>query len=184
MFATSSRSFTRARGAIRSDDAIVRDRGEDGMCRLVDGRRARQAVSCLLAPEPRDRVLVHTADDGETFVLHILDRRDRRCAVLAAPGAERLSIRQQSVDVAASRDIALRAGEGVEVTAVRGSLMLGARNLFASASESLVHTASTYVGKVGQYLVSARQLLRLDGEQAVLTARQDAKIDAERISLG
>ena len=114
----------------------------------------------------------------------MLDREDRECATLAVPGAQRLSIRQGCVDVAAERGIALRAGHEVEITAVQGSLMLTARNLFASAAESMVHTASSYVGQVEQFLISARQLLRLHGEQAIVTARQDAKIDAERISLG
>ncbi|MET0616277.1 MAG: DUF3540 domain-containing protein [Luteibacter sp.] len=183
MLATHPRPFSRGRLASSQADAVILDLAADGCFRLVDGRRARQAVSCLVTPGPGDRVLVHDADDG-SFVLHVLDRRDRRCATLAVPGVQRLSIRQPSVDIAASTDIALRAGDGIELTAVRGSLSLNARNLFASASESLVHTAATYVGKVGQFLVSARHLLRLESEQAMLSARQDAKIDAERISLG
>ncbi|WP_369930330.1 DUF3540 domain-containing protein [Xanthomonas sp. NCPPB 2632] len=183
MLAAHSRSFPRARHPAPCVDAIVRDMAEAGTWRLADGRLARQAVSCLVTPEPGDRVLLHGSDD-DLFVLHVLDRKDRRSACLSVPGAERLSLRQDTVDVTATKDIAVRAGQGIELTAVRGSLMLSARNLFASAAESLVHTAATYVGKVDQFLVSARHLLRLDGEQAVLDARQDVKIDAERITLG
>jgi hypothetical protein len=37
---------------------------------------------------------------------------------------------------------------------------------------------------VEQFLLDARQFLSLHGEQVMIIARQDAKIDAERISLG
>lgn len=152
--------------------------------RLDDGRSARQAVSCLVTPQPGDRVLLIASADGECFVLHVLARADGGRATLAVPGAEAVSIRQAEVAIAATRQIALRAGDGVEVTAVQGTLSLSGKQLFAGAAESLVQTARTYVGQVEQFLLDARQLLRLHGEQAMITARQDAKIDAERISLG
>ena len=152
--------------------------------RLDDGRSARQAVSCLVTPQPGDRVLLVATADGECFVLHVLARADGGRATLAVPGADAVSIRQAEVDIAATRRLALRAAGDVEVTSVQGALSLNARQVFASAAESLVQTARTYVGQVEQFLVDARQFLRLHGEQAMITARQDAKIDAERISLG
>lgn len=184
MFAANHRFLSRSRGMPACTDAVVREALDDHNWRLDDGRSARQALSCLVTPQVGDRVLLAGTADGRLYVLHVLDRTDRECATLTVPGAQRLSIRQGSVDVAAARGIALRAGHEVEITAVQGPLMLTARNLFASAAESIVHTASSYVGQVEQFLVSARQLLRLHGEQAIVTARQDAKIDAERISLG
>jgi hypothetical protein len=165
-------------------EATIHDAAGRDIWRLGDGRSARQAVSCLVTPQPGDRALLVSTADGEHFVLHVLSRADGGRATLAVPGADAVSIQQAEVDIAATRTIALRAAGNVEVTAVQGTLSLNARQLFASASESLVHTARTYVGQVEQFLLDARQFLRLHGEQVMITARQDAKIDAERISLG
>ncbi|MGO4702997.1 DUF3540 domain-containing protein [Dyella sp. 2RAB6] len=165
-------------------EATVHDAAGRDSWRLDDGRSAHQAVSCVVTPQPGDRVLLVATADGDCFVLHVLARAEGGRATLAVPGAEAVSIRQAEVDIAATRSIALRAGDGVEVTAVQGTLALNGRQLFACAAESLVQTARTYVGQVEQFLLDARQLLRLHGEQAMITARQDAKIDAERISLG
>jgi hypothetical protein len=185
MFAASRRSFTRSRVATPVwSEAVVSEALDDSYWRLDDGRRVQQAVSCLITPAPGDRVLIATLVDGSDYVLHVLSREDRSRATLSVPGTQRLSIHQQSVDVSATQTIALRATNNIEVTAVHGAVSLTARNVFASATESLVNTARTYVGQVEQFLLSARQLLRLHGEQAIITARQDAKIDAERISLG
>lgn len=184
MFAANRRSFSRTRHAPALSEAMVREALGDDAWRLDDGRCAQQAVSCLITPQAGDHVLLASTADGVLHVLHVLAREDRRHATLAVPGTQRLSIRQANIDVSADQDIALRAAGEMQLTTVRGPLSLTARNIFASAAESLVHTASTYVGQVEQFLLSARQLLRLHGEQAIITARQDAKIDAERISLG
>ncbi|HEY4146930.1 DUF3540 domain-containing protein [Pinirhizobacter sp.] len=165
-------------------EATIHDAAGGDIWRLGDGRSARQAVSCLVTPQAGDRVLLVSVAGDEYFVLHVLARADGGRATLAVPGADAVSIRQGEVDIAATRSIALRAGNDVEVTAVQGTLSLNARQLFASAAESLVHTARTYVGQVEQFLLDARQFVRLHGEQVMITARQDAKIDAERISLG
>jgi hypothetical protein len=185
MFAPSRRTFSRPRiAAPARTDALVQEALDGHLWRLDDGRTARQAVSCLVAPQPGDRVLLAESSEGRLYVLHVLEREERGSVMLTVPGAQRLSIRQGSVHVAADRELALCAGEEAQLTAVRGPLMLTGRHLFASAAESMVSTARSYVGQVEQFLLSARQLLRLHGEQAIVTARQDAKIDAERISLG
>ncbi|HEY9131313.1 MAG TPA: DUF3540 domain-containing protein [Dyella sp.] len=164
-------------------EAVIRDSLEDGAWRLDDGRATRQAVSCLVTPQTGDRVLVLGASGDECFVLHVLEREQGGRATLTVPGADSVSIRQGHVDIA-SQTIALRSSDSMELTAVQGPISLNARNMFVGAAESLVHTARSYIGQVEQFMLQARQLLRLHGEQAVITARQDAKIDAERISLG
>jgi hypothetical protein len=165
-------------------ETTIHDAAGRDIWRLGDGRLARQAVSCLITPQPGDRVLLVGTADGEYFVLHVLARADGGRATLAVPGADAVSIQQAEVDIAATRSIALRAAGDVEVTAMQGTLSLNARQLFASAAESLVHTARTYVGQVEQFLLDAREFLSLHGELVMIIARQDAKIDAERISLG
>ncbi|HWU84113.1 MAG TPA: hypothetical protein VN028_02125, partial [Rhodocyclaceae bacterium] len=72
----------------------------------------------------------------------------------------------------------------VRLTAACGSLALDARNLFLNAGESLVQQSRHFIGKALQYLVDARHLLKLHGQDALITAERDIKADAERISLG
>ncbi|KGI78444.1 hypothetical protein LF63_0108110 [Oleiagrimonas soli] len=165
-------------------EAVIHSSLDDGLWLMQDGRSARQAVSCLITPQAGDEVLLVRTAEGRYHVLHVLDRVEREQVVMTVPGAQRLTIRQPDVDVSAEQTISMRAADGVDITAARGSLSLNARNVFTSAAESLVQTAYHYVGQVEHFLVSARQLLRIDSEQALVTARQDAKIDAERVSLG
>ncbi|WP_266171051.1 DUF3540 domain-containing protein [Dyella subtropica] len=184
MFAASRRSMTRHRNSPQLSEAVIHEALGDELWRLDDGRSARQATSCLITPQPGDRVLLVCMADESHYVLHVLARKDGCGATLSVPGADSLSIRQRHVDVAATQTIALRAACDVEITAVQGRLSLSARDIFTSAAESLVHIARSFVGQVDRYLLDARQLLRLHGEHTIVTARQDAKIDAERVSLG
>lgn len=182
MFATSRRNVFRQTPQL--SEAVIHAALGDDEWRLEDGRSARQATSCLVTPQAGDRVLLVCMADDSRYVLHVLMRQDRSQATLSVPGAEKLSICQGSVDVSATETIALRAGGEMALTAVRGPLSLTASHLFASAAESMVHIARSYIGQVEQFLLDAKQLLRLHGEQVIVTAKQDAKIDAERISLG
>ena len=54
---------------------------------LADGRTARLAASCLLRPSHGDRVLVWSGDDGQRWVLNVLDRADAKSALLSISGA-------------------------------------------------------------------------------------------------
>lgn len=151
---------------------------------LDDGRLAVQATSCLIRPAAGDRVLVASCREGENYIVHLLNRTRDTDACLNVPGMARLAIQQASIELNATEQIAVRSLGDVEVTAASGVLSLNARNLFATVSESLVENVRHYVGNVGHYLLEAKQLLRLHGKHATITADEDVKVDGERISMG
>jgi hypothetical protein len=157
---------------------------KDGSYLLDDGRIARQAASCLVAPELGDRVLVAACRQNDNYIVHLLARQCAESAFVGVPGAQQLTLRQPRIALCASERLALHSARDVELTAAAGTLSLSARNLFATVAESLVQNARQYVGNVEHYLLQARQILRLHGKQASITAEHDVKVDAERISLG
>jgi hypothetical protein len=157
---------------------------EDGGCLLGNGMRAARALSCLIEPQSGDRVLVAVGSDGLAHVLHVLAREAGGCARLSVPGAESVALNQRRIAVHALERVEIGSAGDVSVSAGGGTLALEGRNLFATATDAIVQQAAHFVGKVGQYLLDARGLLRLHGEHALLTAERDVKVDAERISMG
>ena len=153
--------------------------------RLADGRLALQAVSCLLTPLPGDTVAVLQSASG-LFVTHILVRPQPTAgrAELSVPGAELMAITQPAFELACTRQIALRCLGDVELTSASGSVSVNARDFLASVSETMVQSARHLVTRVEHGVMQASALLRLHGRQALVTAEEDIKLDAERISLG
>lgn len=151
---------------------------------LNDGRAARQALSCLLQPEVGDHVLAATCQGDIPYILHILARNNLQQVQLRVPGAQQLCIAQDQVLVSANHSITLNALTNIDINAATGLLSLNARNLFTSVSESLVQNVQHFVGQAEHYLLEVKQLLRLHGQQALITAEKDVKVDAERISMG
>ena len=151
---------------------------------LDDGRMARQALSCIVTPEVGDRVLAAAGRDGTPYIVHILQRGNLETAQLSVPGAQRTVLQQNQLALCATEQLALRSLQDVEVSAAGGVLALNARNLFTTVNESLVQNVRNYVGKAEQYLLEVKQLLRLHGQQTLITAEKDVKVDGERISMG
>lgn len=154
-------------------EARIAQRLPQGACRLCDGRLARQALSCLVAPEAGDEVLVFEAAGG-LHVLHVL-RREGAQAQLSAPGIERLTIAQPELVLQGTRQLDL---------ASHGTLCLSARDVLSHATESLVQGARHFVANAQHCVLQVSALLRLQGKQALITAEQDLKLDAERVTLG
>jgi len=171
---------------VRLASAVVTIVFEDGLCLLEDGRRARRACSCLVEPCAGDRVLVagEAAGPGSCHVLHVLERRAGMTAHLSVPEASDLALRQRRLSLHAVDGLDLGCAGDVSLTAANGTLSLSGRNLFATVTDSIIEQAAHYVGRVGQFLLDAGGLLRLHGEQALITAEHDVKVDAERISMG
>lgn len=177
---------------------------DDGSCLLGNGMRALRAVSCLVEPQIGDRVLVSTSTDGPCHVLHILARNmcirsesahsdsahsesarnESGSARLSVPGATGMSLCQARIAVHAAESLHMGSAGDASLSAAGGTLSLNGRNLFVTVTDSIVEQASHYVGKIGQYLLDVRALLRLHGNDALFTAAHDIKVDAERISMG
>lgn len=157
---------------------------DDGSCLLCNGVRAYRAVSCLVELQVGDRVLANVSGDGLCHVLHILMRGEGESAGLSVPGARSVALRQARIALHAIETLDMGSAGEASLSAAGGTLSLNGRNLFLTVSESIVEQANHYVGKFGQYLLDVRQLLRLHGNDALLTATSDIKVDAERISMG
>lgn len=167
---------------------------DDGSCLLGNGMRALRAVSCLVEPQIGDRVLVSASTDGPCHVLHILARNmcvgsesaqsESSSARLSVPGATGMSLCQARIAVHAAESLHMGSAGDASLSAAGGTLSLNGRNLFVTVTDSIVEQASHYVGKIGQYLLDVRALLRLHGNDALFTAANDIKVDAERISMG
>lgn len=157
---------------------------EDGGCLLGNGVRAMRAVSCLVEPHVGDRVLASSTADGSCHVLHILARSEGDSANLSVPGASGVALRQSRIALHAGESLHLGSAGEASLSAAGGTLSLNGRNLFVTVADSIVEQASHYVGRIGQYLLDVRALLRLHGNDALITAARDIKVDAERISMG
>lgn len=151
---------------------------------LDDGRLVQQAVSCVVVPAVGDRVLTVTCRDNTSYIVHLLNRTRNEQACLSVPGVQELVIQQPQIALNATEQVAIRALRDVEITATTGVLSLNARNLFTTVTDSLVENVRHYIGNVEQYLLDVKQLLRLHAKQTSMTAEQDVKVDAERISMG
>jgi hypothetical protein len=158
--------------------------------RLSDGRLATQAASTLLTPRTGDTVALFHSVSG-LFITHVLlrapdlpDAANAGHADLAVPGAQVLAIKQAGFEVSCTQKIALRCLGDVELTSAAGAVSVNAKNFLSTVSESMVQTAQHLVTQVEHCMVQASSMLRMHGRQALLTAEDDLKIDAERVSLG
>lgn len=151
---------------------------------LLDGGRVSQAApGCLLQPQAGDRVLVAQSARGDSYLLQVLSRSPGGDACLNVPGADAMVLRQSRITLNAGRHLALGSLGDIDLTTT-GVLRQSARNLFTTVSDSLVENVRHYVGQMDQHLLRVKKLLRLHGEQVLLTAEKDVKVDGERISMG
>lgn len=157
---------------------------DEAHCLLASGRQASRALSCLVEPLAGDLVLAAQSEAG-CYVLHVLAREARpEPTALSVAGASGLSLRGRRVAIHALDSLELMSARDASMTAATGNLSLTARNLFETVSESLVQQSRHFVGKAGQFLLEVRHLLKLHGQDALITAERDIKADAERISMG
>ncbi len=180
----------------------VLDLGPDGPVLAIGVRQvvARRATSCLVEPAPGDTVLA--LDTGtEIFVLAILQRSSDSPAVLSVPEAasatlaqESLSIRCETLTVDAGTAtlrsrVARAAGQALQAVAER--LDVVARSLRRSADHEFSHakTATRTVEGMetvtaGELMLEARTALAQRAGIVLVDAREDVRINGERITMG
>ena len=161
---------------------------------------AHRAASCLLEPAERDVVLaVRTGTD--LYVLAILERPSETAATLSVPGADSVTVSQPHVavccdtlEVDADRTtlrsrVAQIAGRTLSAVAER--LDVVARTLRRSADHEFSHakTASRTVEgaesvTAGELMLEARSALTQRAGIVLVDAREDVRVNGERITMG
>lgn len=160
----------------------VTARAEADLYPLSDGGAARAAVSCLVRPQPGDRVLV-SESGKERYILHILAREPGGRASLSVPGADELSLEQDRVSLIARERLALRSLADLDLTAL-GTLNQSAANQFVHVAQALIETLNQHVSHAHTRTWESEALLAMHAGQVLFTAESDFRVDAERISLG
>ena len=176
---------------------------EDGLVTLVHGRRrlrARRATSCVVEPAPGDAVVALEAATG-AFVVAILDRPSDAAAVISVPGTDaatlcqnRLSLRCANLSIDAG--IATLRGRIARIATrtlvvVADRLDVVARTLRRSADHDFSHakvatrtveTAQTL--KAGEIMIEAGSALAQRAGIVLVDAREDVRVNGERITMG
>jgi hypothetical protein len=101
---------------------------------------AHRALSCLVAPEPEDHVLLAVAGDGRAFVLAVLERPGNGSTALEVDGDLKLRLKTGRFSVSTQ--------EGFEVATCGGVSMVSA-GLEITSGEAVVHLDRlSYLGRL------------------------------------
>jgi flagellar basal body rod protein FlgG len=172
--------------------------------RTADGTFcASRAVSCLVAPEEGDLVLLAGPRLKGLYVLAVLERPGCSHARISAEGNLTVELRAGRFTVAATEGVDLVSKKSVSVFADRletkareGTFLVGTVTLIAEAVNATLEHLSQKVKRIYRRVtelehVRARQIdcstegnLRLHGENTLLTARELVKADAKQIHIG
>jgi len=163
---------------------------------------ARQAGSCLLAPAVGDKVLVYAAGE-DAFVLAVLVRAEAsRTPEVAVPGASSLKIAAQDELELSGKTLRFKAGKLAMLTDVlaqsAGAVTLHAKSVVETIAEKFSSTRTltvkaenrtTTIEKTDTVSAGTR-VQKVEGvslqnsEITLINAKQDVRVDGERISLG
>jgi hypothetical protein len=165
--------------------------------------RATRAVSCLVAPERDDVVLVAGERRGRCYVLAVLERPDAsdlriqvdgnltlelpqgRFAVAAEEGLDLLS--KGAVSMVADRiDGCAREGNFTldSITVVAGAVTTTLQRLFQAVKQAFRRVEEIEHVRAGQIDYASEGTLRLHGQNTLISARQLVKADGGQIHLG
>lgn len=159
-------------------------------------RRAKRAVSCLVEPEVKDRVLIAFEPGGPAFVLAVLEREAGAAATLSHDGDLNIRVGQGRLAMAAPDGVTVISGQDVSVvsgsvkmTAAEGEFALDRLTVLSSLVRAEIgktkvfgESVDTLVGRVTQRVKRAfrfvEEIDQLKTKRLDYTASQVAQIHA------
>jgi hypothetical protein len=178
---------------------------------------ARRAVSCLVAPEVGDEVLLAAAQDGRAWILAVLERREGAPVKLETDGDLAVRLRkgrfsvsaQEGIDLATAGEMTQAAGR-LHVTAAEAGIRLDRLSYLGRLAHAEIERVKVFAGSLDAVLdrfwqkvkrsyrfveevdhlraeqidYAAEKNAHLRGRNALVTAEQLVKVDAEQIHLG
>lgn len=168
-----------------------------------DGARlhAVQAASCLLAPAIGDRVLAYV-DRSEAFVLAVLERSSEHAAEIAIPGADKIVLKSENGLELNARKLNITAREVNVITRAlsqTGTVLansftriletvvdktIGARTITTRAQARTAVVQEVETLSAGTLVQNIENVATQNSEIALVTATQDVRLDAKRVSVG
>jgi len=170
-------------------------------CLECDGRgwHCRRAVSCVIAPQTGDTVLI-SAVDNQMWLLAVLERGNNDATELSVPGDLRiasqgaLSLSSEALNVSAAKGdchISEMTYSGDKISAwVTLSRIVGKRaesvwQTVTQLSHNLFRTTrQTEQVRAGQLDMKAEDYLRMHAHNTVITSKAITKVDSEQIHMG
>ncbi len=169
-----------------------------------EGRlRALRAASCLLAPEPGDDVLLAGDRAGGFFVLAVLVRAGEHPGRITAEGDLVVELESGRFTVAAKDGVNLVSPEAVSISAGRleahageSSFVLGTVKLLSNAVDTVLDRVSQRIKtslrrvdgldqvRSGEVDYKAEAMMRLHGENTMMTASKLVKANGKQVHIG
>jgi hypothetical protein len=165
--------------------------------------RASCAVSCLVAPELDDLVLLAGERPGSCYVLAVLERRGGSDVQIQVDGSLTIELQQGRFAVAAAEGVNLVSRRAVSLVAdridgcardgsfafesvnvVAGAVTTTLQRLFQAVKQAFRRVEEIEHVRAGQIDYASEGMLRLHGENTLISARQLVKADGGQIHLG
>lgn len=163
------------------------------------GWHCRRAVSCVIAPQAGDTVLISTVDN-QMWLLAVLERGNNDATELSVPGdlviasQGALSLNSEALNVSATKGdchISDMTYSGDKISAwVTLSRIVGKRaesvwQTVTQMSHNLFRTTRlTEQVRAGQLDMKAEDYLRMHAQNTVITSKAITKVDSEQIHMG
>jgi hypothetical protein len=178
---------------------------------------ARQAVSCLVTPQQKDKVLMMGHFSEGLYILAVLEREAGQKQTLSFQGDVDLTVKGGRLTIAADQEMRFSSARDIDLASPElnvhslqsevhihrlifsGNFWLGQVDkikLIVSAFDTLIERLTQRVKrsyrtveeldhlKAGRLDYVVDKLLSLRAKYSMLTAKEDVKIDAERIHMG
>ena len=149
---------------------------------LADGRRATQALSCLIKPEIGD-VVMCCQYQSQVKILHVLHREELTSVQLTPPAAN-VSLQADELTLVGKQKVQLVTAGDMEFNAGLGKLFICTRDFIQQVQQSLIQRCSQWIKRVDSADIQASQMLKTHGAHQMITADHDVRVDAERINMG
>ena len=153
---------------------------------LENGQRVKRAFSCALVPVVGDVVTYLENDasaEAQGYITDILERK-ATTVQLHYQGCEQLQITQPRIACYASESVDIKAMDNIDLTAATGAVKISAQQLTKTIVGSILETAKERISQAQFTQFTSTFMTRIHSKQALVTAEQDVKIDADRVNLG
>ncbi len=162
---------------------VVQAVASENLWVLSAGQQASRALSCLVEPEPGDRVLV-VCEGPERVILSVISRQTGAAVSLNTANDGDVQLTSGSISLHAERNIELQTQTSIMLAAPFGDVESVACNLTQSVQGCAATLADTIVDKARNVHLTADESIITRAQVHSVTADQDLFMDADRINMG